>query len=177
MQWLVRSSLLVHRRLIYIALQSPPEELQLAENGTVMTRRTPLDLPLSRVNFIDTEVTIEGSNPAVRRGVKFGNGDGTVPTLSLGLMCRKWNTDKRWNPAGIPVVTQEFEHNPETFDLRGGATTGDHIDVLGSTPLNEAVMRIGEAWPLLAAASKLTPLANSCRSRPSGSRQHSIGYR
>ena len=40
-----------------------------------------------------------------------GNGDGTVPLISLGLHCRKgWRT-KALNPAGFPVVTHELKHD------------------------------------------------------------------
>lgn len=43
----------------------------------------------------------------VRSGVKFGDGDGTIPVLSLGAMCVKgWKGKTKWNPAGIEVVTQ-----------------------------------------------------------------------
>ena len=76
----------------------------------------------------------------VKRGVKFGEGDGTVPLLSLGAMSVRGWTEPRWNPAGIKVITKgwsaacgledltkialiEFKHEPEALDLRGGART------------------------------------------------------
>jgi phospholipid:diacylglycerol acyltransferase len=94
-------------------------------------------MPLSRKNWIDSAVSIKGSIPEVRSGVKFGDGDGTIPVISLGAMCVKgWKGKTRWNPAGIPVVTQgelrvapslltsaEYKHSPEGLDLRGGALT------------------------------------------------------
>jgi len=72
--------------------------------------------------------------------VKFGDGDGTIPVVSLGAMCVKgWKGKNKWNPSGIEVVTQgeqlllvqlhrvmlvsEYKHSPESFDLRGGALT------------------------------------------------------
>lgn len=42
----------------------------------------------------------------VKKGVKFGEGDGTVPLLSLGAMCVRGWKDPKWNPAGIKVVTK-----------------------------------------------------------------------
>lgn len=36
-----------------------------------------------------------------------GEGDGTVSLLSLGAMCVEGWKKKRWNPAGIKVVTNE----------------------------------------------------------------------
>ena len=86
------------------------------------TSRTPLDFPLARRHWIDTAVSVAGSTPEVslkcnygqftdfsqvRSGVKFGDGDGTIPVVSLGAMCVKgWKGKTRWNPAGIKVVTQ-----------------------------------------------------------------------
>ena len=39
-----------------------------------------------------------------------GDGDGTVPLVSLGLMCRKGWKSKKLNPAGIQIVTHELKH-------------------------------------------------------------------
>ena len=36
-----------------------------------------------------------------------GEGDGTVSLLSLGAMCVEGWKRKRWNPAGIKIVTVE----------------------------------------------------------------------
>lgn len=106
------------------------------------TGRTPLDMPLARRQWIDSAVSVKGSIPEVRSGVKFGDGDGTIPVVSLGAMCLKgWKGKTPWNPAGIAVVTQgrwlasfgvcdaradpteEYKHTPEGLDLRGGALT------------------------------------------------------
>lgn len=83
------------------------------------------DIPFSR-SWIDREYTDYGSNPRVRlsislhgsptqihtstqvrNGVKLGEGDGTVSLLSLGAMCVEGWKRKRWNPAGIKVITVE----------------------------------------------------------------------
>lgn len=118
-----------------------PDSPEGCQNAT--TERTPLDFPLARKNWIDTDVTVKGSIPEVRSGVKFGDGDGTIPVISLGGMCVKgWKGKTPWNPAGIEVVTQEYLHNPDGLDLRGGATTAEHIDILGSKSLNDAILRI-----------------------------------
>ena len=71
------------------------------------TTRTALDFPLARQQWIDAAVSAKGSIPEVRSGVKFGDGDGTIPVVSLGGMCVKgWKGKTRWNPAGIQVITQ-----------------------------------------------------------------------
>ena len=36
-----------------------------------------------------------------------GEGDGTVSLLSLGAMCAEGWKRKRWNPAGIKIITVE----------------------------------------------------------------------
>jgi len=63
-------------------------------------------------------------------------------------MCVKgWKID-RFNPAKIPVITHEMDHEPEFLDLRGGPRTAgsypvlfyrltqDHVDILGRAELN-----------------------------------------
>ncbi|ORY26177.1 Lecithin:cholesterol acyltransferase-domain-containing protein [Naematelia encephala] len=113
------------------------------ECDNLTTSRTPLDFPLARKQWIDAAVNVKGSIPEVRSGVKFGDGDGTIPVVSLGAMCvRGWKGKTRWNPAGIKVVTQEYKHTPEGMDLRGGALTADHVDILGSSPLNAAILKV-----------------------------------
>lgn len=107
--------------------QCTPDELQRMVNGSAITCRKPLDMPLARKNWIDTEVNAEGSVPEVRRGVKFGMGDGTVPLMSLGAMCVKGWKDDRWNPARMPIITHEFKHEPEGLDPRGGPKSGKSI--------------------------------------------------
>ncbi|MEW5299264.1 MAG: hypothetical protein WDW36_002297 [Sanguina aurantia] len=77
-------------------------------------------------------------------GVQLSDGDGTVPLISLGLMCRKgWKTP-RLNPGGIRVVTREFNHTPVSMmqDPRGGPETGDHVDILGNFQVLMDVIKV-----------------------------------
>ncbi|TFK46943.1 Lecithin:cholesterol acyltransferase [Heliocybe sulcata] len=106
------------------------------------TDRAPLDLPLLRRSWIDAEYTDEGVYPKVRNGVKMGEGDGTVSLLSLGAMCVEGWKRKRWNPAGIKVVTVELPHRPIPSIPRGGANTSDHVDILGASALNEIILKV-----------------------------------
>ncbi|EIW70499.1 hypothetical protein TREMEDRAFT_68093 [Tremella mesenterica DSM 1558] len=107
------------------------------------TTGSTVNFPMARKNWIDAAVNVKGSRPEVRSGVKFGDGDGTISVLSLGSMCVKgWKGKTKWNPSGIEVITQEYRHSPQTLDLRGGALTADHVDILGSSPLNRAVLQI-----------------------------------
>ena len=65
-----------------------------------------------------------------------GEGDGTVSLLygsnkhlsltsyrSSGYMCVKGWKISRFNPARIPIITREMDHQPEFLDLRGGPRT------------------------------------------------------
>lgn len=90
-----------------------------------------------------------------------GEGDGTVSLLSLGAMCVEGWKRARWNPAGINITTVEVRrpyfpklcdiphtltiqlpHQPVPNMPRGGANTSDHVDILGSTGLNELILKV-----------------------------------
>ena len=71
------------------------------------TPLSPLNMPLSRKSLIDWEYTESNAKPKIVNGVKMGEGDGTVSLLSLGAMCVEGWKRKRWNPAGMKVVTVE----------------------------------------------------------------------
>lgn len=73
--------------------------------------------------------------------VFFTDGDGTIPLLTHS-MCHKWKTSKAYNPGGAQVKVVELKHDPDRFDLRGGAKTAEHVDVLGSAELNELVLLV-----------------------------------
>jgi len=70
----------------------------------------------------------------VKNGVRIGEGDGTVTLISLGAMCTEGWRRKR----NVLQVT----HSPEAWSLRGGPNSGDHIDVLGNTALNEIIAKV-----------------------------------
>ncbi|ORY11790.1 Lecithin:cholesterol acyltransferase-domain-containing protein [Clohesyomyces aquaticus] len=95
--------------------------------------------PLSKTNVtIDTGY----SNGITDRGVVMGEGDGTVNLLSTGYMCAKGWKMKRYNPAGVQIKTFEMPHEPDRFSPRGGPNTGDHVDILGRSSLNDLILRV-----------------------------------
>ncbi|KAF2457507.1 Lecithin:cholesterol acyltransferase-domain-containing protein [Lineolata rhizophorae] len=95
--------------------------------------------PLSALNVtIDTTYT----NGKADHGVVMGEGDGTVNLLSAGYMCSKGWKIKRYNPAGIPIKVYEMPHEPDRFSPRGGPNTGDHVDILGRSSLNDLILRV-----------------------------------
>ncbi|KAF5384535.1 hypothetical protein D9757_006461 [Collybiopsis confluens] len=107
-----------------------------------VTPRAPLDMPLMRKSWIDAEYTDEGADPKIRNGVKMGEGDGTVSLISLGAMCVEGWKRRHWNPAQINVTVVELPHRPILSMPRGGANTSDHVDILGSTAVNEIILKI-----------------------------------
>lgn len=106
------------------------------------TRHPPLDSLFTMGKWIDADYTHETATPKVRNGVKMGEGDGTVNLLSLGAMCVEGWKRPRWNPGGIKVTTVELPHQPAPNIPRGGANTSDHVDILGSTGLNEIILKV-----------------------------------
>ncbi|KAK5070529.1 phospholipid:diacylglycerol acyltransferase [Lithohypha guttulata] len=81
--------------------------------------------------------------PEVDHGVIFGEGDGTVNLLSTGYMCSKgWRNITRYNPGGVKITTYEMPHEPDRFSPRGGPNTGDHVDILGRSSLNDLILRV-----------------------------------
>ncbi|KAK5124566.1 hypothetical protein LTR85_001783 [Meristemomyces frigidus] len=90
--------------------------------------------------MIDTSVSTPDG--FVDRGVVMGEGDGTVSLLSTGYMCNKGWKIKRYNPANIPITTVEMPHEPDNFSPRGGPNTGDHVDILGRSSLNDLILRV-----------------------------------
>ena len=48
----------------------------------------------------------------------------------------------RYNPAGVKIKVFEMPHEPERFSPRGGPNTGDHVDILGRSSLNDMILRV-----------------------------------
>ncbi|KAG6837831.1 hypothetical protein H0H93_016199 [Arthromyces matolae] len=132
-----------------------------SSSNDCLNDRELLNVSLSKQTWIDASITNDSIVPKVRNGVKMGEGDGTVSLLSLGAMCAEGWKRPRWNPGGIKVVTVEvmsskfcrkerscnwrtsqLPHRPVLSIPRGGANTSDHVDILGSTGLNEIILKV-----------------------------------
>ena len=76
-------------------------------------------------------------------GVLTGDGDGTVPLVSLGYLCVKGWRDERLslNPGRAPVVVREFSH-AEASGFRGGGKAADHVDILGNHEVISDILAI-----------------------------------
>ncbi|KAL6929414.1 hypothetical protein ACO0SA_000815 [Hanseniaspora valbyensis] len=76
------------------------------------------------------------------RSVFLADGDGTLPLLTH-TMCHKWAEGvSAYNPAGVQVKIVELKHEPKKYDMRGGAKSAEHVDILGSAELNEYLLKI-----------------------------------
>lgn len=88
-------------------------------------------------DFLNITIAYDSDQP-----VFFTDGDGTVP-LMTHAMCHKWAQGvSPYNPSGIPVTIVEMKHQPDRFDIRGGAKSAEHVDILGSAELNEYILKV-----------------------------------
>ncbi|KAI9816573.1 MAG: hypothetical protein M1827_001705 [Pycnora praestabilis] len=95
--------------------------------------------PSTKLNVtIDTSL----NKGEIDHGIIPGEGDGTVPLLSNGYMCAKGWKIKRYNPSGVQIKIFEMPHEPDRFSPRGGPNTGDHVDILGRSSLNDLILRV-----------------------------------
>ncbi|KAI8810457.1 Lecithin:cholesterol/phospholipid:diacylglycerol acyltransferase, partial [Cladochytrium replicatum] len=88
---------------------------------------------------IDAELV--DADEGTRNGMQHTDGDLTVPIMSSGFMCARGWRMRRYNPAGVGVVTREIEDRRSSGD-RGGPGAADHTDVLGNYALVEDVLRV-----------------------------------
>eukprot|EP00532_Pseudo-nitzschia_australis_P010673 CAMPEP_0168234572 /NCGR_PEP_ID=MMETSP0140_2-20121125/18336_1 /TAXON_ID=44445 /ORGANISM="Pseudo-nitzschia australis, Strain 10249 10 AB" /LENGTH=761 /DNA_ID=CAMNT_0008167371 /DNA_START=88 /DNA_END=2370 /DNA_ORIENTATION=- len=93
------------------------------------------------------DTSIEDPSKNIVHGIRYVDGDGTVPLLSLGYMCAgPWRDEKsRMNPSGSKVITREYNHRTEFFaddPLRKGPHSSEHVDILGNHGMMEDFMKI-----------------------------------
>ncbi|KAG7195717.1 uncharacterized protein KQ657_002100 [Scheffersomyces spartinae] len=88
----------------------------------------------------DLDITIDPDSPD---RVTMGDGDGTVSLLAHSI-CHEWQKGSalRYNPGNSKVTIVEMKHEPDRFDIRGGAKTAEHVDILGSAELNELILKV-----------------------------------
>lgn len=81
------------------------------------------------VAIIDTDFSDKDRN--ISYGIKYTDGDGSVPLLSLGYVCADaWKRqDSGLNPSKAKVYTREYRHKSEFIaddPMRGGPASSDH---------------------------------------------------
>lgn len=89
--------------------------------------------------------TVHNAELKVEYGVRMGDGDGSVPLVSLGQPCvGGWST-KELNPSSTRIITREYK-DKSVFQvddpLRGGPEAALHIDILGNRAMTEDLVRI-----------------------------------
>lgn len=93
------------------------------------------------------DTTIEDPENGIIHGIKYSDGDGSVPLLSLGYMCAgPWRNPKSGlNPSGSEVIIREYKHQPEfTVEdpMRNGPNSSEHVDVLGNIDMLQDFVKI-----------------------------------
>jgi phospholipid:diacylglycerol acyltransferase len=126
----------------YVYKRNPGEKGTFMEDNSSDERRPHVVDP----PFI-LDSSVEDPDNQVLHGIKYADGDGSVPLLSLGYMCEGPWKDKKsgFNPSGIKVITREYLHQPEfTVDdpMRSGPYSAEHVDILGNVEMMEDLMRI-----------------------------------
>lgn len=91
--------------------------------------------------------TVQEPDRNVQIGVRYSDGDGSVPLVSLGYICADaWQRkDSGLNPSGTTVYTREYQHRSEFVvddPVRGGPSSGDHVDFLGNDAMMKDLARI-----------------------------------
>lgn len=128
----------VERSYLYIK-QMDEEKVTKSNKGDLAEREQGVPLQWAIATKVSNSTTLLDS------GVRKGNGDGTVPLISLGVHCRKgWLGKTKLNPSGFSIKTKELQHDPVPIyqDPRGGGRSADHVDVLGNVGLMDLLLRV-----------------------------------
>lgn len=93
------------------------------------------------------DTSVEDPLNDVSYGIKYADGDGSVPLLSLGYMCADgWRRGETGlNPGKTKVVTREYKHRQEMDmgdPMRGGPFSADHVDIMGNLDMMRDFLRI-----------------------------------
>lgn len=105
-----------------------------------------LRIPDLELPFV-LDLSVDDPERNIKHGMKFTDGDGSVPLVSLGYICGDaWTRkDSGMNPGGTKVVTVEYKNQQEfTPDdpFRGGPRSADHVDILGNLDMTEDLLRV-----------------------------------
>ena len=86
----------------------------------------------------------QSQNGTLTRGVWQVDGDGSIPLLSLGYMCREWTRNATLNPANVSTTTREYPHRALPIAVGGfqGTSEGDHVNIMGNEDLITDILTI-----------------------------------
>lgn len=139
----------------YVYKRNPGEQRSfMDDNSSVGGSTLVVDPPF----ILDTSV--EDPDNEVVHGIKYADGDGSVPLTSLGYMCAGPWRDKKsgLNPSGSKVIIREYLHQPEfTVDdpMRKGPRSSEHVDILGNVEMMEDLMKIVTDYEVEAVEDKI----------------------
>jgi phospholipid:diacylglycerol acyltransferase len=123
------------------------------------------------------DTSIEDADNNVIHGVKYTDGDASVPLLSLGYMCTDaWQRqDSGLNPSQTKVITREYKHRQEfSVDdpMRSGPYSADHVDILGNVDMMEDFIKIVTGHDIDSVQTKIVSdienMASKINSKPNG---------
>jgi len=107
-------------------------------------------VPLSEHLPFVMDPTVNDYEQNIRAGVRFSDGDISVPLVSLGYVCADtWRNSPDINPSGMQVVTKEYAHIEEwqvNDPMRGGPRSSNHIDILGNIDVTTDIIKIATGF-------------------------------
>ena len=89
-------------------------------------------------------INVSLSDGAVSGGIAYGDGDGSVPLISLGSACAFFWKKRTWNPSGMSTTLREVVDDPSSVQdvFRGGPHSGEHVDIMGNHQIIEDIVRV-----------------------------------
>jgi len=82
----------------------------------------------------------------IKAGVRFSDGDISVPLVSLGYMCADaWKNSPRLNPSNMEIITKEYANKGEwqvNDPMRGGPHSSNHVDILGNVDVTMDIIKV-----------------------------------
>jgi phospholipid:diacylglycerol acyltransferase len=111
-------------------------------------------------------------------GIRYSDGDGSVPLLSLGYICADaWKRPETGlNPSTTAVFTREYMHKAEfqvDDPMRGGPASCDHVEILGNTAMIEDFIKVATGFEVATVEddriiSKIRDIAAAINAHPRG---------
>jgi phospholipid:diacylglycerol acyltransferase len=156
----------------YYYKRNTVEGQQVVDNQSVPPKTNQLQDP----PFV-LDTSIEDAENNVTHGVKYTDGDASVPLLSLGYMCADaWQRkDSGLNPSQTKVITREYSHRHEfSVDdpMRSGPYSADHVDILGNVDMMEDFIKIVTGHDIDSVQTKIVSdiesMAKVINSKPNG---------
>ena len=122
--------------------------------------------------------SVENVTQKTHSGIRYTNGDGSVPLLSLGYLCADaWRrADSGLNPSRTEVITREYPNKSEfSVDdpMRSGPRSAEHVDILGNIDMTEDFLRVVTDFEIEKVAtnhivSDIIEVADRINSHPAG---------